>query len=549
VRIPPALSRLAARLPRSPARRAALAWGAAALAAAALASGSVGLSRAEAAGVEAGAAQVRFWGEALRAPGAARALAGARFPDGGPGPPLAWTAAGAARAALAERLGWTGGIAGARVPTFVVAALLAALLAAWGFELAGTGGALLAPALLLAVPGSLRAAAVAGPDLASAALWLATAWAFHRGQRARGDGRRHLAWSVAAGLLSGAALATRLDAWLLPATLLAAWLASVAGTLRRDPMHALAGVPLAFPAAAVLAPAILLAAWPWLWHAPASRLAAALALRPEGGPWLWGGRILPSAPAAAPLALLALGAPGGALAAMAGGWLQALGRLAAAARGRDEEVRPGDELLLLACASVPLALGAWPGLPGGAGGADPSPAIPFLALLGARALVTAGRRLAPRRPAAVTGALAALALLPAAVQVLRTGPALPAWNELAGGAPGAASRGLLLPPGGEALAAALPALAAHAVPGARVWVPATSPEALRRYREDGRLRADLVAADGPEDADLSVWQPVAGGAGGEYRTWTAFGTARPVAGVYADEVPLLQVYARPGAWR
>jgi hypothetical protein len=87
------------------------------------------------------------------------------------------------------------------------------------------------------------------------------------------------------------------------------------------------------------------------------------------------------------------------------------------------------------------------------------------------------------------------------------------------------------------------------VPGARVWVPSTSPEALRRYQADGRLRGDLVAADGPEDADLSLWQPVAGGADAEYRTWTAFGTARPVAGVYADEVPLLQVYARPGAWR
>jgi hypothetical protein len=35
----------------------------------------------------------------------------------------------------------------------------------------------------------------------------------------------------------------------------------------------------------------------------------------------------------------------------------------------------------------------------------------------------------------------------------------------------------------------------------------------------------------------------------EYRAWAAFRTARPVAGVYLDEVPLALAYARPGAWR
>jgi hypothetical protein len=35
----------------------------------------------------------------------------------------------------------------------------------------------------------------------------------------------------------------------------------------------------------------------------------------------------------------------------------------------------------------------------------------------------------------------------------------------------------------------------------------------------------------------------------EYRAWAAFRTARPVAGVYVDEVPLAFVYAAPGGWR
>jgi hypothetical protein len=35
----------------------------------------------------------------------------------------------------------------------------------------------------------------------------------------------------------------------------------------------------------------------------------------------------------------------------------------------------------------------------------------------------------------------------------------------------------------------------------------------------------------------------------EYRIWSAFRTARPSSAVFLDEVPLVHVYARPGAWR
>ena len=35
----------------------------------------------------------------------------------------------------------------------------------------------------------------------------------------------------------------------------------------------------------------------------------------------------------------------------------------------------------------------------------------------------------------------------------------------------------------------------------------------------------------------------------EFSTWTQFRTERPVDGVYLDEVPLIELYARPSAWR
>jgi 4-amino-4-deoxy-L-arabinose transferase-like glycosyltransferase len=549
-----ALSRLAAILPRTPRGRLALAWALAVGVAAAVTAPAVGISRDESVYLEAGASYARFWGEAIRSPGSARALADARFAPNHEHPPLAKTVFGVTRAILSDGLGWTGRVQGSRFGAFLFAALLAALLATWGFDLAGPGGALLAPSLFFLAPRHFYHAHPAVLDLPVTALWLATAYAFHRSLRARGDRRRHLAWAVAAGLAFGAALATKHNAWFLPPLLLASWLLSSVRTLRRDPLHALAGLPLAIPAMAVIGPLVLVGSWPWLWHDTVPRLREYLAfhLHHENYPWLWFGRLLrePPFPWSYPFVVTALTVPAASLAAMGGGLLQALGRIAAAMRGRDGEVRVEDEVLLVLNALFPIALIAWPTVPIFGGVKHWLPAMPFLALLGARALVTAGRRLAPSRPWAVTGALAALALAPAAWQVARNHPfGTAAWNELAGGAPGAASLGMQRQFWGDAVVAVLPELSAHAAPGARVWFQETTWLAMRQYQLDGRLRTDLVWANGPEDADVSLWQPHAEFRDREYRTWTALGTSRPVAGVYLDEVPLVQVYARAGAWR
>jgi hypothetical protein len=197
-----------------------------------------------------------------------------------------------------------------------------------------------------------------------------------------------------------------------------------------------------------------------------------------------------------------------------------------------------------------MALIAWPSVPHFGGVKHWLPAMPFLALLGARALAAAGRRLWPARPALVTGALAALALLPAAWSVAHLHPfGTAAYNEIAGGAPGAASLGMQRQFWGDDMVAVLDAINVHAAPGARVWYQEASVTAIWAYQRDGRLRSDLVRVEGPESADVSVWQYHQEFRDKEFSTWTQFRTARPVAGAYLDEVPLVQVYARPGAWR
>jgi hypothetical protein len=155
----------------------------------------------------------------------------------------------------------------------------------------------------------------------------------------------------------------------------------------------------------------------------------------------------------------------------------------------------------------------------------------------------------PSRRLAVAGPLAFCLLYPGLRAAAVTFPhGASAWGEPLGGAAGAAWRGWPRQDGAEGIRGVLDDLALHAAPGARIrWIGAP-PFALERYRRAGLLRADLVEAPGVAEADLAV---VArdGPRDAEYDAWGAFGTTRAVSGVYLDEVALVQVYARPGAWR
>jgi hypothetical protein len=454
---------------------------------------------------------------------------------------------------LASALARAGGLAaGAGVPPLralrlggaLLGALLAALLAIAAREIAGPAGAALAPALFWLAPRHLHAALVATPDLALAALSLATVLAWRRAVAASGRART-LRAAAFAGVLLGGAVAARADAWvLLPAL---AVHAAYLGVLRRREATSAPGPGLAALAAlAVLAAAVVLALWPEV-------------LRAGLAPWL-----PPRAGALSTLRVALLTVPATLLVAFAGGAVHAASRAAralvpasndvarAAPRGREHGGRPfasaSDDALLLLAAAASIAGSTLAAAPPGARPA--LHAVPFLALLGARALLHAASIAWPRRAAPLAGAVALLVLYPALRATVRAFPqGTSAWSELAGGAPGAASRGLPRQDGGDAVVAAIEIVNARARAGARVWWPSAATEAIALYARDGRLRRDLVPASGPEDADLAVVALDAGNRDAEYRAWAAFRTARPAAGVYVDEVPIAFVYARTGAWR
>jgi hypothetical protein len=341
-----------------------------------------------------------------------------------------------------------------------------------------------------------------------------------------------------------------------------------AGALVATLVAALAG-SLAGPGAALLAPALLLTvpralgAFATAGAAPAVALAwlaavllllrAAASAPRRGLGWaapalLFVAGVATSAlplgpPGVAPLVAATLGVPAAILALHAGGLLHALVRLAGA---RGDRAGAAREATLLAGAVVPIAAAAL-GLGGDRGGALSLAALPVLSVLGARALVAAARAAWPAGAGRLTAAAAVLVVWPAARATIHHHGRALGWSELAGGLPGAATRALPRG-GGEAVALALPALAEHARPGARVWFGALPEAAVALYRADGRLRGDLASATSPADADLAV-VALDGSRDPEYRVWTAFRTARPVHAVVLDEVPLAFVYARPGAWR
>ena len=541
-----------------------------------------GIGRDEAIYLVAGESYASFWAELARSPARAIRDLDRHFEVNREHPALAKTVYGATHALLAERLGWTGHLQGARCGAFLFGALVSALLALAGFELAGLGGALLAPALFWMVPRHFYHGHPAALDLPACALWLATVLAYRHSLRPARDCGTALRRAALAGLVFGVALSVKHNAWFLPPLLALHWGAVRLLAGRRAAPPAEARFPLAFPAMLLLGPLVLVASWPWLWRDTAARLGAYVAfhLEHENYSWQYLGVVLrdPPFPVAYPFVVTALTVPAAVLGIYAGGFAHGAWRLWSSfglspVRPERRPAQPGgvegrtpsscssDELLFLLNALFPLALIAWPTVPHFGGVKHWLAAMPFLALLGARALVSCGRALWPARGGAVTAALALVALVPAGWAVAHVHPyGTAAYNELAGGAPGAASLGMQRQYWGDAAVGALDELNAHAAPGARVWWQETAYLAVRAWQRDGRLRPDLRWANGPEEADVVLWHFHQEFRDKEFRTWSALRPPAPGAGAFPaapapvalvtlDEVPLVTVYARPGAWR
>ncbi len=309
----------------------------------------------------------------------------------------------------------------------------------------------------------------------------------------------------------------------------------------------------------LLGPAVLYLVWPWLWYHPVDRFAAYLEFHATHVHYAWTylGTVLrePPFPVTYVLVVTALTLPLSVLAPMAVGLLslgaRALADLRAAWRARISAPASAAEVLVGVNALASIVLISFPDVPHFGGVKHWLPSMPFLALLAGRQVQVAGEGLTaflgPRLrwlPAlAVTPLVGALLLLPAATLTAHFHPyGTSAYGELAGGAPGAASLGMQRQYWSNNVTGVLGWVNAHAPRGARIWLHEVV--SFRDYQRNGMLRADLQAANGPADADVAVVQYHQEFREQEVAVWQAFGTTRPVMGLYIDETPQVVVYQR-----
>jgi 4-amino-4-deoxy-L-arabinose transferase-like glycosyltransferase len=307
----------------------------------------------------------------------------------------------------------------------------------------------------------------------------------------------------------------------------------------------------------LLGPAILYAAWPWLWYHPVDRFRAYLEFHATHVHYAWTylGTVLrePPFPLTYVLVVTALTLPVSLLAPMGVGLLSLGIRTTAGLRRawRGRFAPSASEVLVGLNALASIVLISFPDVPHFGGVKHWLPSMPFLALLAGREVQRGGEGLASwlgarlRRvpPSLVTPFLAATLLLPAATLTARVHPyGTSSYGELAGGVPGAASLGMQRQYWSNNVTGVLPWLNAHAPRGARVWLHEVV--SFHDYQRNGMLRADLQPANGPADADVAVVQYHQEFREQEVAVWQAFGTTRPVTGLYIDETPQVVVYTR-----
>ena len=303
-------------------------------------------------------------------------------------------------------------------------------------------------------------------------------------------------------------------------------------------------------AMAVLGPLVFYLHWPYLWHHPVDRTAWYLNfhLTHNHYTWFYLGELLraPPFPLAYVLVKTALTVPTSIFLPMTlgFGWL--------GARAWKKQLT-GFEFIVGANAVMSIALISHPNVPHFGGVKHWFPSMPFLALLAAGSLERGAKGLSevllPKLKAATEPrVLIALAVLVgssgfiATARVYEFGTS--AYSELAGGLPGAASLGMQRQYWANNLSGVLEWINANATPGERIYFHENHGGQIRDLQRNGMLRPDVQAVGGPDQAQMVVYQYHQEFRDAEFQTWQAFGSARPVYGLYLDETPQIVIYRR-----
>lgn len=449
-----------------------------------------------------------------------------------------------------------------RFPTMLMAAL--ALWLAWllGVMIRSRAVGLGAALCLAFMPRVFFHGHLACFDAPVTFMTLLIAYCFFRGARSR-------RWAIASGIALGLGLATKLNTFFVPFTLLAVALVdSWVWKRRHGALRAPEGQrgPLTYygwiaGSMVVLGAAVFFAHWPWLWYDTVDRLGFYIRFhaRHVHYPVDYLGFLYfkPPFPVHFPFVFSALTIPVGILVAGGVGVVVAAraawrGWRDAPEDGAEAPDRRSAEVFLLFSLAVPFLVIALPHTPIFGGTKHWMTAMPFFAVLGGVGLERIARGIWPafegRAFALRMGALSTLMLLPAAWATVTYGAHGPAYyNALAGGPPGAAELGMPRNFWGYSTVMVVDDIDRLVEERAMVFWHKATKWAIDAYKRDGLLRDD-VRYTGDWTAPYSNWAvyhdqreklPE------ELDVWRAYGTDWPVAGFFLDGVQLMSVYERP----
>lgn len=450
-------------------------------------------------------------------------------------------------------LGLTSEITAFRAPTMVCFAILIALVWLWSVEATGSRlGALAAAGFVALQPRMFFHAQTASFDLPAALFWVATTYAYWRALA--GGWKR----AVVVGVLYGLFLATKLQSFFLPLALGVHWLAvGVLGRWGRARARWPSALP--FVAMAVLGPLVVFLLWPLLWHDPMAQLDRYFSFHLKhvhyNFEYLGENWNRPPYPWHEPLGMLIFTAPLTLLACAIGGTVVLAREGLARLRGTMAADPRATAALWAVAGFVPIAI-FFPGTAPIFGETKHWLATTaFLALAGGVAIgrlaprIVAELRARGRGAEILTGALVACALVPAAIEVVRSHPyGLSHYNALAGGAPGGADLGMNRQFWGYAPNGLFGTLAQELKPKARLYPHDMNPDTFDIVLRDGRLRRDIVDA-GMEDggirsSDAALVVHELHFAKYDYMIWQAYGSVAPRHVLTLDGVPLVSLYEK-----
>ncbi|HWO07863.1 MAG TPA: glycosyltransferase family 39 protein [Polyangiaceae bacterium] len=480
-----------------------------------------------------------------------------------------------------------------RFPAMVLSALGVATTFAFGRRCVGRAAGVVAALCFALMPSIFYHSHLACFDMPITALWLFVIYAYYRSLSAGAWG-----WSLATGVLYGLALDTKHNAWLLPPALFAhaLWLA----VPRRFGGQGRMRVPWGLVSMVALGPPLLYALWPWIWRDTWARLVAYFQFHwqhvyynmeyfghtyfeppfPRSYAWVMTLATVPG------ITLLLAGC-GGAVAAgrVYGGWRAGRAQAVPAPAPGPDDAPPEPSSAPASSAppkppvegavSVADPTGTWAslwllcillsyapwlstGTPIFGGTKHWIPAYPFLGLFAglgfdalARGLAGAGSARSGWRALASQAAPWALGfstLIGPLVMTWHSHPwGLSAYTPLVGGAPGAATLGLNRTFWGYTTGAVTGYLNANMGRGEQLFIHDTAYDSLRMLQKDGRLRSDIKPWTSVSGSKFALYHHEQHMSRVEHMIWVDYGTTTPAHVATFDGVPIIWVYARPGA--